>query len=186
MQWTTFITTLLLNNVVGGALSAGVGLIVTFLLKRWFNQLKAEQERTTAAATAAASRAGVSADLSRVAVEHASSASENAKTASVDAKAAAEHADAANRSAGEAKETALEIKESNGRVVTVIPERDDAVEYLRETNSRLVAQLVIQASRHPEDFDSPTAPRFGPPVVDTEAAYITGRHLLRAPSVDGV
>ena len=58
----------------------------------------------------------------------------------------------------EAKKTVLGLISTDGQV-TAIPDQDSALEYLKETNSRLVAQLVIQASKHPEDFDSPTAPR---------------------------
>lgn len=140
----SFWSQLLLNAIVGGALSTIVGVVVGFLFKRWLRSVfEPEQKATTAAANKAASSAVEARDASQTAAKH-----------------------------------ALELKEANGRFVAMLPEREDAVEYLKETNSRLLAELVIQASKHPEDFDSPTAPRFEHPTAVPEEVYVTGRHAL--------
>jgi hypothetical protein len=78
--------------------------------------------------------------------------------ASTEAKEAAKGAEQQSRANGAKLGTALELRETNGRLVALIPEKDESLEYLKKRVDVLVAQLVIQASKHPEDFDSPTAP----------------------------
>lgn len=103
--------------------------------------------------------------------------------------------DASSRSADaavdarRAADSVLEIRDAQGRIVEWLPEGDEAVEYLKETNSRLLAQLVIQAKKHPEDFESPDLPRFiipaGVPGEDGPTT-ITGRHRLHTSAVPAV
>lgn len=116
-------------------------------------------------------------EATQQAADRATSAANTAESA---AKDASTHAQSIGKSA-------LELRKANGRLVALLPPKEDAEEYLRETNSRLVAQLVIQASRHPEDFDSPSAPRFAHP-SSTDEIYVTGRHAFREeqpPAVEG-
>lgn len=101
-------------------------------------------------------------------------------------------ANEAAKESREAKRTVLKLVDAGGTVVTALPERDEAVDYLMDTNSRLVAQLVIQAAKHPEDFDSPTAPRPELPpgllvpahVGGEDPTTVSGRHRLHRAHAD--
>lgn len=139
-------------SIIIGLPGAAVGSIVGVVkVRRWaINTLVPAQEATQAAADRAATAATAAEDASREASKHAKSAGA----------------------------TALELKETNGRLIGWLPERTQETDYLRETNNRLVAQLVIQASKHPEDFDSPTAPRPVAPTSTSDDIWTTGRHRL--------
>lgn len=163
MTWEAFWAPNLVQWIVGGIITAVVGaaagLITRFLLKRWYDRvLKPSLEAWLKDLTGVSNAA----EQSAVRMEA--------------------HAAAATKAADDVRTTALELKEANGRSIGWLPEKKDALEYLKEQNSRVVAQLVIQASKHPEDFDSPTAPR---PLVPQDeldpfddTVWTTGRHHL--------
>lgn len=157
MDWDTFWVPQLTQWIVGGAItaivSATVGLIARYYLKRIFQQIAGEQIQTRHAAEAAATRAGEAVTESKNAARHADTAQDNSR-----------------QTAAAVEWLAGEYAKSNTRA-----------EYLAKLTDDLVGLVARQKRRHPEDFPAEPEPfdPTTPPAGDTDYAItITGRHRL--------
>lgn len=156
----------LITSIAGGALSAIVGFVAVFLFRRAMKQMFGEQQRTTSAAEAAASRAGEAADASRQAAQHATSANEQATSANEQARTAGDNSRQAN--------------ESLVWLAEQLASRDAAVDDLKERIDRLLGtrarQLAAERTGQPAGLLVPRAAG-----DDDDPATVTGKHRFHTP-----
>ena len=148
----------LITSIAGGALSAIVGFIAVFLFRRAMKQMFGEQQRTTTAAEAAASRAGEAADASRQAAEHATSANEQARTAGDNSR--------------QANESLVWLAEQ-------LASRDAAVDDLKERIDRLLGTRARQLAAERVQPAGLLIPRAAGD--DDDPATVTGKHRFHSP-----
>lgn len=154
----TFWTQLLLNAIVGGALSTIVGVVVGFLFKRWLRSVfEPQQQATTAAAHKAANSADQAASAARATAGLATTASEDAKAAG-----------------DSSRDASSKLEVVGARLVDVLAENRGMA---RRLDDVLAAYLRLRAVAQQQGIEIPDVARPDPD-LDPEAQTITGKHRL--------
>lgn len=155
MSWESFWAPNLVQWIVGGSITAVVGAIVGFVVRRWLRQLLlpilGEQQQTKELARTAAVQSIESADAAKLAARHASTANDTATTVVTNSE---------------------QLHDAVVFLAKQLGQENDRSEYLAEQTNRLLGALARERARNPIDEDP------------EDVLTITGRHRLHTALID--